>query len=116
MAASMSWRRLLSSVYTPAINGVCSRITDRLFRARDRRRGTSVLLLAPLLAETVPVPRAASRPPGSAGAQGTDGLCTHFGWMAEHAPVFRVPGSRIQVLSSPEQFYQAMKTTQTGSC
>lgn len=68
-----------------------------------------MLLLAPLLAEAVPVPRAVSRPTGSAGAQGTDGLCTHFRWMAEHAPVFRVPGSQVQILRSPEQFYQAMK-------
>lgn len=67
-----------------------------------------MLLLAPLLAEAVPVPRAAARPPGSAGAQGTDGL---FRWMADHAPIFRVPGSRIQILTSPDRFYQAMKVS-----
>lgn len=65
-----------------------------------------MLLLAPLLAEAVPVPRS-----GSAGAQGTDGLCTPFGWLAEHAPVFRVPGSQVQILASPDQFYQAMKVS-----
>lgn len=74
-----------------------------------------MLLLAPLLAEAVPVPRAVSRPTGSAGAQGTDALCTHFRWMAEHAPVFRVPGSHVHVLRSPEQFYQAMKVS-AGVC
>uniref|UniRef100_A0A3P9LPV7 CDP-diacylglycerol--glycerol-3-phosphate 3-phosphatidyltransferase n=1 Tax=Oryzias latipes TaxID=8090 RepID=A0A3P9LPV7_ORYLA len=70
---------------------------------------SSVLLLAPLLAETDTAPRRVSRPSGSAGAQGTDGLCAHFGWMAEQAPAFRVPGTHIQILTSPDQFYQAMK-------
>lgn len=70
---------------------------------------SSVLLLAPLLAEADPAPRRVSRPSGSAGAQGTDGLCTHFRWMADHVPVFRVPGTHIHVLTSPDQFYQAMK-------
>lgn len=97
------------SVYTPAIAGVFTRISDRLFRARDRRGGSSVLLLAPLLAEADPAPRRVSRPAGSAGAQGTDGLCTHFRWMAEHVPAFRVPGTHIHILTSPDQFYQTMK-------
>ncbi|RVE59812.1 hypothetical protein OJAV_G00192210 [Oryzias javanicus] len=109
MAAPMSWRRLVHSVYSPAIAGVFTRMSDRLFRVRDRRRGSSVLLLAPLLAETDTAPRRVSRPTGSAGAQGTDGLCAHFRWMAEQAPAFRVPGTHIQILTSPEQFYQAMK-------
>ncbi|KAL7372277.1 hypothetical protein ABVT39_013131 [Epinephelus coioides] len=109
MAAPMSWRRLVHSVYSPAIAGVLTRISDRLFRARDRRGGSSVLLLAPLLAEADPVPRRVSRPTGSAGAQGTDSLCTHFRWMAEHVPAFRVPGTHIHILTSPDQFYQAMK-------
>lgn len=74
-----------------------------------------MLLLAPLLAEAVPVPRAVSGPSGSAGALGAVGLCTHFGWMADHAPVFRVPGSQIQVLTSPDQFYQAMKVSPASS-
>ncbi|KAM7381365.1 hypothetical protein PAMA_012283 [Pampus argenteus] len=109
MAAPVYWRRLVHSVYTPAIAGVFTRISDRLFRARDRRGGSSVLLLAPLLAEADPAPRRVSRPTGSTGAQGTDGLCPHFRWMAEHVPVFRVPGTRIHILTSPDQFYQAMK-------
>ncbi|XP_044192899.1 CDP-diacylglycerol--glycerol-3-phosphate 3-phosphatidyltransferase, mitochondrial [Thunnus albacares] len=109
MAAPVSWRRLVYSVYTPAIAGVFTRISDRLFRARDRRGGSSVLLLAPLLAEADPAPRRVSRPAGSAGAQGTDGLCTHFRWMAEHVPAFRVPGTHIHILTSPDQFYQTMK-------
>ncbi|XP_029977817.1 CDP-diacylglycerol--glycerol-3-phosphate 3-phosphatidyltransferase, mitochondrial isoform X1 [Sphaeramia orbicularis] len=109
MAAPMSWRRLVYSVYSPAVAGVFTRITDRLFRARDRTGGSSVLLLAPLLAEADPAPRHVMRPSGSAGAQGTDGLCAHFRWMAEHVPVFRVPGTHIHILTSPDQFYQAMK-------
>ncbi|CAJ1080015.1 CDP-diacylglycerol--glycerol-3-phosphate 3-phosphatidyltransferase%2C mitochondrial [Xyrichtys novacula] len=109
MAAPMSWRRFVHSVYTPALAGVFTRISDRLFRARDRRGGSSVLLLAPLLAEADPAPRRVSRPTGSAGAQGTDGLCSHFRWMAEHVPAFRVPGTHIHILSSPDQFYQTMK-------
>ncbi|XP_044033773.1 CDP-diacylglycerol--glycerol-3-phosphate 3-phosphatidyltransferase, mitochondrial [Siniperca chuatsi] len=109
MAAPMSWRRLVYSVYTPAVAGVFTRISDRLFRARDRRGGSSVLLLAPLLAEADPAPRRVSRPTGSAGAQGTEGLCAHFRWMAEHVPAFRVPGTHIHILTSPDQFYQAMK-------
>uniref|UniRef100_A0A3Q4GTR2 CDP-diacylglycerol--glycerol-3-phosphate 3-phosphatidyltransferase n=1 Tax=Neolamprologus brichardi TaxID=32507 RepID=A0A3Q4GTR2_NEOBR len=36
MAAPMSWRRLVYSVYSPAIAGVFTRISDRVFRARDR--------------------------------------------------------------------------------
>lgn len=68
-----------------------------------------MLLLAPLLAEADPAPQCVSRPTGSAGAQGTDSLCTHFRWMAEHVPAFRVLGTRIHILTSPEQFYQAMK-------
>ena len=39
MAAPMSWRRLVYSVYPPAIAGVFTRISDRIFRARDRRGG-----------------------------------------------------------------------------
>ncbi|XP_010747736.2 CDP-diacylglycerol--glycerol-3-phosphate 3-phosphatidyltransferase, mitochondrial isoform X1 [Larimichthys crocea] len=109
MAAPMSWRRLVYSMYTPAIAGVFTRISDRLFRARDRRGGSSVLLLAPLLAETDPAPRRIARPTGSAGAQGTDGLYAQFRWMAEHVPAFRVPGTHIHILTSPDQFYQAMK-------
>ncbi|KAM9716726.1 CDP-diacylglycerol--glycerol-3-phosphate 3-phosphatidyltransferase, mitochondrial [Menidia menidia] len=109
MAAPMSWRRLVHSVYSPAIAGVFTRISDRLFRVRDRRRGSSVLLLAPLLAETDRAPRHGSRPPGSAGAQGTDGLCSRFRWMADQVPAFRVPGNHVHILSSPDQFYQVMK-------
>ncbi|KAM3859650.1 CDP-diacylglycerol--glycerol-3-phosphate 3-phosphatidyltransferase, mitochondrial [Diretmus argenteus] len=111
MAAPMSWRRLVYSVYTPAIAGVFTRISDRIFRSRDRRRGSSVLLLAPLLAEAEadPAPRRISRPAGSAGAQGTDGLHARFRWMAEHVPAFRVPGAHIHILSSPDQFYQTVK-------
>ncbi|XP_053197653.1 CDP-diacylglycerol--glycerol-3-phosphate 3-phosphatidyltransferase, mitochondrial [Scomber japonicus] len=109
MAAPVSWRRLVYSVYTPAVAGVFTRISDRLFRTRDRRGGSSMLLLAPLLAEADPAPRRVSRPTGSAGAQGTDGLCTHFRWMAEHVPAFRVPGTHIHILTSPDQFYQTMK-------
>uniref|UniRef100_A0A3Q3IQT4 CDP-diacylglycerol--glycerol-3-phosphate 3-phosphatidyltransferase n=1 Tax=Monopterus albus TaxID=43700 RepID=A0A3Q3IQT4_MONAL len=109
MAAPMSWRRLVYSVCSPAVAGVFTRMSDRLFRARDRRKGSSVLLLAPLLAEADPAPHRVSRPIGSAGAQGTDGLCTHFKWMADHVPAFRVPGTHIHILNSPEQFYKAMK-------
>ncbi|XP_071763988.1 CDP-diacylglycerol--glycerol-3-phosphate 3-phosphatidyltransferase, mitochondrial [Centroberyx gerrardi] len=109
MAAPMSWRRLVYSVYTPALAGVFTRISDRLFRARDRRRGSSVLLLAPLLAEADPAPPRVSKSAGSAGAQGTDGLHARFRWMAEHVPAFRVPGAHIHILTSPDQFYQAMK-------
>ncbi|KAM6897347.1 CDP-diacylglycerol--glycerol-3-phosphate 3-phosphatidyltransferase, mitochondrial [Xenentodon cancila] len=109
MAAPMSCRRLIQSVYSPAMAGVFTRITDRLFRLRDRRRGSSVLLLAPLLAETDPSPSRVSRPAGSAGAQGTDNVCTPFRWMAEQVPAFRVPGDHIHILTSPDQFYQAMK-------
>ncbi|KAK1881659.1 CDP-diacylglycerol--glycerol-3-phosphate 3-phosphatidyltransferase mitochondrial [Dissostichus eleginoides] len=109
MAAPMSWRRLVYSVYPPAIAGVFTRISDRIFRARDRRGGSSVLLLAPLLAEADPAPRRVSRPAGSAGAQGTEGLFSHFRWMAEHVPAFRVPGTHIHILTSPDQFYQTMK-------
>ncbi|KAK2820584.1 hypothetical protein Q5P01_023543 [Channa striata] len=109
MAAPMSWRRLVNSVYSPAIAGVFTRISDRIFRARDGRRGSSVLLLAPLLAEADPAPRRLSKPTGSAGAQRTDGLFTHFRWIAEHVPAFRVPGTHIHILTSPDQFYQAMK-------
>ncbi|XP_062270024.1 CDP-diacylglycerol--glycerol-3-phosphate 3-phosphatidyltransferase, mitochondrial [Platichthys flesus] len=110
MAAPMSWRRLVHSVYSPAIAGVFTRISDRLFRARDSRGGSSVLLLAPLLAEADPAPYRLARPTGSAGAQGSaDGLCAHFKWMAEHVPAFRVPGTRIHILRSPDQFYQTMK-------
>uniref|UniRef100_A0A8B9KHB3 CDP-diacylglycerol--glycerol-3-phosphate 3-phosphatidyltransferase n=1 Tax=Astyanax mexicanus TaxID=7994 RepID=A0A8B9KHB3_ASTMX len=105
MAAPMTWRRLVYSVYTPALSGVFSRISDRLFRTQDRRRGSSLLLLAPLLAETDTTP-ASSRPPGSTGAAG---LHSRFHWIAEHVPAFRVPGGRIHILHSPDEFYQAMK-------
>ena len=72
-----------------------------------------MLLLAPLLAEADPAPRRVSRPAGSAGAQGTEGLFGHFRWMAEHVPAFRVPGTHIHILTSPDQFYQAMKVGDT---
>ncbi|XP_068160803.1 CDP-diacylglycerol--glycerol-3-phosphate 3-phosphatidyltransferase, mitochondrial [Antennarius striatus] len=109
MAASMSWRRIVQSVYSPAIAGIFNRLSDRLLRARDRGGGSSVLLLAPLLAETDPAPQRVFRPAGSVGAQSTDGLFSHFQWMADHSPAFRVPGSHIHILSSPDQFYQAIK-------
>ncbi|KAI1886454.1 hypothetical protein AGOR_G00195920 [Albula goreensis] len=105
MAAPMSWRRLIYSVYTPALTGVFARMTDRFFRTRDRRRGSSVLLLAPLLAEADPVPLA-PRPPTPIGAEG---LHSRFHWMADHVPAFRVPGTRVQILHSPDEFYQLMK-------
>uniref|UniRef100_A0A4W5KI57 CDP-diacylglycerol--glycerol-3-phosphate 3-phosphatidyltransferase n=1 Tax=Hucho hucho TaxID=62062 RepID=A0A4W5KI57_9TELE len=106
MAAPMSWRRL---VYTPTLTGVFTRILDRLFRTRDRRRGSSVLLLAPLLAEADPSPLPVFRSPGSTGVQDTDGLRARFRWMAEHVPAFRVPGTHIHILTSPDQFYHTMK-------
>ncbi|KAM9837492.1 CDP-diacylglycerol--glycerol-3-phosphate 3-phosphatidyltransferase, mitochondrial [Aulostomus maculatus] len=109
MAAPVSWRRLMYTVYSPAIAGVFTRISDRLFRVRDRRGGSSVLLLAPLLAETSPAPQRVSQPTGSAGDQGSDGLCAHFQWMAGQVPAFRVAGTHIHILSSPDQFYQAIK-------
>ncbi|KAL0964693.1 hypothetical protein UPYG_G00327680 [Umbra pygmaea] len=109
MAAPMSWRRLVYSVYSPALTGVFTRISDRFFRKRDRRRGSSVLLLAPLLAEADPSPLTDFRTPGSTGAQGTDSLHARFRWMAEHVPAFRVPGSQVHILASPDQFYQEMK-------
>ncbi|XP_072311753.1 CDP-diacylglycerol--glycerol-3-phosphate 3-phosphatidyltransferase, mitochondrial [Eucyclogobius newberryi] len=113
MAAPVSWRRLLNAVYSassPAVAGVFSRITDRLFRAKDRRGGSSVLLLAPLLAEADPAPRRVTRMQGSAGAHGSsDGPCPHFRWMSQHVPAFRVPGTSIHILTSPDQFYQTMK-------
>ena len=64
---------------------------------------SSVLLLAPLLAEADPAPSPAPV------AQGSDSLHTRFRWMAEHVPAFRVSGTHIHVLSSPDQFYQVMK-------
>ncbi|XP_035648978.1 CDP-diacylglycerol--glycerol-3-phosphate 3-phosphatidyltransferase, mitochondrial-like isoform X1 [Oncorhynchus keta] len=106
MAAPMSWRKL---VYSPVLTGVFTRISDRLFRTRDRRRGSSVLLLAPLLAEADPSPRPVVGSPGLAEVQGTDGLRAHFRWMAEHVPAFRVPGTHIHILTSPDQFYHTMK-------
>ncbi|XP_029621309.1 CDP-diacylglycerol--glycerol-3-phosphate 3-phosphatidyltransferase, mitochondrial [Salmo trutta] len=109
MAAPITWRRLGYCVFTPALAGVFTRISDRFFRTRDRRRGSSLLLLAPLLAEADPSPLPLFRSPGSTGAQGTDGLHARFLWMAEHVPAFRVPGTHIHILTSPDQFYQAMK-------
>ncbi|XP_065118621.2 CDP-diacylglycerol--glycerol-3-phosphate 3-phosphatidyltransferase, mitochondrial [Paramisgurnus dabryanus] len=106
MAAPMTWKRLVFSVYTPAFSWVFTRISDRFLRTHDRRRGSTVLLLAPLLAETDPSPLASSRPPGFTGV---DGLHTRFHWMADHVPAFRVPGGHIRVLHSPDEFYQAMK-------
>ncbi|XP_061089194.1 CDP-diacylglycerol--glycerol-3-phosphate 3-phosphatidyltransferase, mitochondrial isoform X2 [Conger conger] len=106
MAAPMSWRRLLSSVYAPALAGVFTRMSDRLFRTGDRRRGSSVLLLAPLLAESDPVPLSQPCPPGSAHE---GGLLTRFLWMADSVPAFRVPGARVRVLHSPDEFYQLLK-------
>ncbi|XP_054622680.1 CDP-diacylglycerol--glycerol-3-phosphate 3-phosphatidyltransferase, mitochondrial [Dunckerocampus dactyliophorus] len=110
MAAPMSWRRLVYFVYSPALAGVFTRISDRLFRARDKGGGSSVLLLAPLLAKAQPAHEHVSSPAGSAGAQGVHNLNGHFRWMAEHAPAFRVNGARIHVLTSPDQFYQTLKT------
>lgn len=69
-----------------------------------------MLLLAPLLAEADPAPCRIPRTQGSAGAQGSsDGPCPHFRWMSQHVPAFRVPGTHIHILTSPDQFYQTMK-------
>ncbi|KPP61355.1 CDP-diacylglycerol--glycerol-3-phosphate 3-phosphatidyltransferase, mitochondrial-like, partial [Scleropages formosus] len=67
---------------------------------------SSVLLLAPLLAQTDPDALVSTWPPGSAG---TEGLQARFRWMAELAPVFQVPGACVRVLRSPDEFYQVMK-------
>ncbi|KAM9774176.1 CDP-diacylglycerol--glycerol-3-phosphate 3-phosphatidyltransferase, mitochondrial isoform X1 [Syngnathus typhle] len=104
MAAPMSWRRLVYSVYSPALAGVFTRISDRIFRARDRRGGSSVLLLAPLLAKAEPAPESAAAAPGA-----PHSLHAHFRWMAERVPAFRVNGARVHVLTSPDQFYQTLK-------
>ncbi|KAJ8263779.1 hypothetical protein GJAV_G00141200 [Gymnothorax javanicus] len=106
MAASMSWRKLVNSVYTPALTGVFTRMSDRFFRTGDRRRGSSVLLLAPLLAETDPAPLSQPRPLGPAGAKG---VLSRFLWMSEYVPAFRVPGARVRVIRSPDEFFQALK-------
>ncbi|XP_030631606.1 CDP-diacylglycerol--glycerol-3-phosphate 3-phosphatidyltransferase, mitochondrial [Chanos chanos] len=106
MAAPMAWRRLVYSVYTPALSGVFSKISDKFLRKHDKRRGSSLLLLAPLLAETDPVVVSSSRPPGSSGVEG---LHSRFHWIADHVPAFRVPGSHIHILRSPDEFYQVMK-------
>ncbi|KAK7877195.1 hypothetical protein WMY93_032097 [Mugilogobius chulae] len=84
---------------------------DRRKREGERQR-SSVLLLAPLLAEAdpAPPPRRVHRTQGSAGAHGSsDGPCPHFRWMSQHVPAFRVPGTHIHILTSPDQFYQTMK-------
>ncbi|KAM9831203.1 CDP-diacylglycerol--glycerol-3-phosphate 3-phosphatidyltransferase, mitochondrial [Neosynchiropus ocellatus] len=70
---------------------------------------SSMLLLAPLLAEADTAPKRVSSPAGSAGARSTAHLCPHFRWMADHVPVFRVPGTHVHILTSPDEFYQAMK-------
>ncbi|XP_066560589.1 CDP-diacylglycerol--glycerol-3-phosphate 3-phosphatidyltransferase, mitochondrial [Amia ocellicauda] len=108
MAAPMSWRRLINSVYTPALAGVLTRMSDKIFRSRDRRRGSSVLLLAPLLAEADPVPAVAE--PQAPRPTGVGGLPRHFRWIANQVPAFRVSGRQIRVLHSPDEFYQVLKT------
>nr|XP_006635218.1 PREDICTED: CDP-diacylglycerol--glycerol-3-phosphate 3-phosphatidyltransferase, mitochondrial isoform X1 [Lepisosteus oculatus] len=107
MAAPMSWRRLVCSVYAPAVSGVITRMSDRLFRTRDRRQGSSVLLLAPLLAEADPL--STTSQPRSQVTAGTEGLHHRFRWIADHVPAFRVPGHRVRVLRTPDEFFQVMK-------
>lgn len=97
--------RLCSSCFNKIIINI-KWVSCSTFRVSCR---SSMLLLAPLLAETDPAPHRVSRPTSSAGAQRTEGLCSHFRWMAEHVPAFRVPGSHVHILTSPNQFYQAMK-------
>ncbi|XP_026099754.1 CDP-diacylglycerol--glycerol-3-phosphate 3-phosphatidyltransferase, mitochondrial-like [Carassius auratus] len=106
MAAPMTWKRIVFSAYTPAFSWVFTRVTDRFFRTHERRRGSTVLLLAPLLAEADSAPLASSRPPGFTGAEG---LHSRFQWIANYVPAFRVPGGRIRILHSPDEFYQTMK-------
>uniref|UniRef100_A0A8C1XAI8 CDP-diacylglycerol--glycerol-3-phosphate 3-phosphatidyltransferase n=1 Tax=Cyprinus carpio TaxID=7962 RepID=A0A8C1XAI8_CYPCA len=107
MAAPMTWTRLVFSGYTPAFCWGLTRITYRFLRTHERRRGSAVLLLAPLLAEADSAPLASSyRPQGFTGAEG---LHSRFHWMADHVPAFRVPGGCIRILHSPDEFYQAMK-------
>lgn len=69
---------------------------------------SSLLLLAPLLADTDPL---VSRRPSSA-----EGLYSRFHWIADHVPAFRVPGGRIHILHSPDEFYQAMKVCSHMVC
>ncbi|KAL4612916.1 CDP-diacylglycerol-glycerol-3-phosphate 3-phosphatidyltransferase, mitochondrial isoform X1 [Arapaima gigas] len=106
MAAPMAWRRLRLSLCAPAVSGVFNRFWDRFRRIRDRRRGSSVLLLTPLLAQMNLNPVASTRPPYSASMEG---LQPRFRWMAELVPMFRVPGGHVHVLHSPKEFYQVMK-------
>ncbi|XP_048842760.1 CDP-diacylglycerol--glycerol-3-phosphate 3-phosphatidyltransferase, mitochondrial isoform X2 [Brienomyrus brachyistius] len=104
MAAPMAWRRLGYPALAPALCCVFNRISDKCFRMRDRRRRSSLLLLAPLLAEAEPV-----TPPATSSRPSVEGLPPRFRWLAEHAPAFRVPGAQVRVLHSPAEFYQVMK-------
>ncbi|MBN3313449.1 PGPS1 protein, partial [Atractosteus spatula] len=107
MAAPMSWRRLVCSVYAPAVSGLITRMSDRFFRTRDRRQGSSVLLLAPLLAEADPL--STTSQPRSPVTAGTEGLHHRFRWIADHVPAFCIPGHRVRVLRTPDEFFQVMK-------
>ncbi|KAK6478237.1 CDP-diacylglycerol--glycerol-3-phosphate 3-phosphatidyltransferase [Huso huso] len=108
MAASMSWRRLLSCLKRPAVSGVLTRMSDRLFRRKERSRGSSVFLLAPLLGEVCSLPALAQpRPPACPTT--SEGLLQRFHWVADQAPAFRVSGGQVHVLHSPDEFYQIMK-------
>ncbi|KAK6479724.1 CDP-diacylglycerol--glycerol-3-phosphate 3-phosphatidyltransferase [Huso huso] len=108
MAAPMSWRSLLSWLKRPAVSGVLTRISDRLFRRKERSRGSSVFLLAPLLGEVRPLPALAQpRPPACPAT--SEGLLQRFHWVADQVPAFRVSGGQVHVLHSPDEFYQIMK-------
>ncbi|RXN02186.1 CDP-diacylglycerol--glycerol-3-phosphate 3-phosphatidyltransferase, mitochondrial [Acipenser ruthenus] len=108
MAAPMSWRSLLSCLKRPAVSGVLTRISDRLFRRKERSRGSSVFLLAPLLGEVRPLPALAQpRPPACPAT--SEGLLQRFHWVADQVPAFRVSGGQVHVLHSPDEFYQIMK-------
>ncbi|MGH0138356.1 UNVERIFIED_CONTAM: hypothetical protein FKN15_038497 [Acipenser sinensis] len=108
MAAPMSWRRLLSCLKRPAVSGVLTRISDRLFRRKERSRGSSVFLLAPLLGEVRPLPALAQpRPPACSAT--SEGLLQRFHWVADQVPAFWVSGGQVHVLHSPDEFYRIMK-------
>ncbi|XP_075436132.1 CDP-diacylglycerol--glycerol-3-phosphate 3-phosphatidyltransferase, mitochondrial isoform X2 [Ascaphus truei] len=104
MAAPTGLRRRLLGA-GPGLLAMLGRLCDRAARNRDCGSRTPLLLLAPLVAPTVPRVPAQTPPLRYLSPRGAH----RFQWIGNLVPEFGISSSCVKVLSSPSEFYQVMK-------
>ncbi|XP_029454996.1 CDP-diacylglycerol--glycerol-3-phosphate 3-phosphatidyltransferase, mitochondrial [Rhinatrema bivittatum] len=99
--SALLWRRLLEAFPRLGLAAVLGRFS----RGRERGKRSSWLLLAPLLAQSVPQITVQKSPPCCLCPEGT----LRFQWIGNLVPEFGISSSQVQVLSSPTEFYNVLK-------